>query len=128
MDNKYNGSSVIYGNKNFWFYNVSFCYVLLWPGSCSKLSCFKRPWSCLVLKNLLPFNVRERAGNLDDGGILFAAGYLILKQRIRRKKEREAQKRKKMLVREIYKQRNESEIYHNLVPQTAIRDRELYFK
>ena len=52
---------------------------------------------------------------MDDEDILFAAGYLILKRRIRRKKEREARKRREMWVREIYKQRNESGIYHNLV-------------
>ena len=52
---------------------------------------------------------------MDDEDILFAAGYLILKRRIRRKKEREARKRREMWVRGIYKQRNESGIYHNLV-------------
>ena len=52
---------------------------------------------------------------MDDEDILFAAGYLILKRRIRRKKEREARKRREMWVREIYKQRNESGIYYNLV-------------
>ena len=65
---------------------------------------------------------------MDDEDILFATGFLILKRRIRRKKEREARKRRKMWVREIYKQRNESGIYHNLVLEIALRDRELYFK
>ena len=64
---------------------------------------------------------------MDDEDILFATVYLMLKQRIRRKKEREAQRRRKMWVREIYKQRNESRIYHNLVLEMALRDRELYF-
>ena len=41
-----------------------FCYLLLWPGSCSKLSCFRRPWSCPFLKNLRPVNVKERAEGL----------------------------------------------------------------
>ena len=65
---------------------------------------------------------------MDDEDILFATGYLILKRRIRRKKEREARKRRKIWVREIYKQRNESGIYHNLVLEIATGDRKLYFK
>ena len=69
--------------------------------------------------------MKERAEGLDDEGILFATGYLILKQRIRRKNEREARKRRKMWVREIYKQKNESGIYHNLVLEMALGDREL---
>ena len=63
---------------------------------------------------------------MDDEDILFATGYLILKQRIRRKKEREAQRRRKMLVREIYKQRNESRIYHNLVLEMALGDGSIF--
>ena len=65
---------------------------------------------------------------MDDEGILFATGYLILKRRIRRKKERDARNRGKIWVREIYKQRNESGICHNLVLEMALGDRELYFK
>ena len=62
---------------------------------------------------------------MDDEYILFSTSYLILKQRIQRKKEREARKRRKMCVREIYKQSNESGIYHNLVLEMALGDREL---
>ena len=66
---------------------------------------------------------------MDDEDISFATtGYLILKRRIRRKKERETRKRRKMWVREIYKQRNESGIYHNLVLEMTLGDSELYFK
>ena len=65
---------------------------------------------------------------MNNENILFATGYLILKRRIRRKKEREARKRRKLWVREIYKQKKESEIYHNLVLEMAAGDRELYFK
>ena len=65
---------------------------------------------------------------MDNEDILFATGYLILKRKIRRKKEREARKRRKLWVREIYKQKKESEIYHNLVLEMAVGDRELYFK
>ena len=35
---------------------------------------------------------------MDDEDILFATGYLILKRRIRRKKEREVRKRRKIVV------------------------------
>ena len=66
---------------------------------------------------------------MDDEDISFATtGYLILKRRIRRKKERETRKRRKMWVLEIYKQRNESGIYRNLVLEMALGDSELYFK
>ena len=65
---------------------------------------------------------------MDDEDILFATGYLILKRWIRGKKEQEVRKRKKIWVREIYKQRNESGIYHNLVLEMALGDRELYFQ
>jgi len=65
---------------------------------------------------------------MEDEDILFTIGYLILKRRIRKKKEREAQKKRKMWVREIYNQRNKSGIYHNLVQEMALGDRELYFK
>ena len=65
---------------------------------------------------------------MDDEDILFATGYLIPKRWIGRKKEREARKRRKMQVRQIYKQRKESGIYHNLVLEMALGDRELYFK
>ena len=64
---------------------------------------------------------------MDDEYILFSTGYLTLKRRIRRKKERETRKKRKMWVQEIYKQRNESGIYQNLVLEMALGDRELYF-
>ena len=64
---------------------------------------------------------------MDDEDILFTMGYLILKRTIQREKE-EARKGRKICVREIYKQRNESRIYHNLVVEMALGDRELYFK
>ena len=63
---------------------------------------------------------------MNNENILFATGYLILKRRIRRKKEREARKRRKLWVREIYKQKKESEIYHNLVLEMAVGDGENY--
>ena len=63
---------------------------------------------------------------MDDEDISFATtGYLTLKRRIRRKNERGTRKRRKMWVQEIYKQRNESGIYHNLVLEMALGDSEL---
>ena len=59
MDKKDNGSSVIYGKKNLWFCNMLTCYLVLWPGSCSKLSCFQRPSDCPFLKIFYPVNVKE---------------------------------------------------------------------
>ena len=42
------------GKKNLWFYYIFSFYLLLWPGCSSKLSCFKRLWSCPFLKNFAP--------------------------------------------------------------------------
>ena len=64
---------------------------------------------------------------MDDENILFATGYLILKRRIWRKKERQARKGRKISVREIYKEKNESGIYHNIVLGMALGDTKLYF-
>ena len=64
---------------------------------------------------------------MDDENILFATGYLILKRRIWRKKEREARKGRKISVREIYKEKNESGIYHNIFLGMALGDTKLYF-
>ena len=64
MDKKCNGSSVIYDKKNFRFCNMLSCYLVLWPGSCSKPSCFKQSWSCPLLENLCPLNVKKRAVGL----------------------------------------------------------------
>ena len=32
-------------------------FLVLWPESCCKLSCFKRPWSCPFLKSFCPLIV-----------------------------------------------------------------------
>ena len=54
-----------------WYKNPRFCnilsfYIVLWPGFCSKLSYFKRPWSCPFLKNLCHLNVKECAEGLVE--------------------------------------------------------------
>ena len=43
------------------------CYFVLWPGSCSKLSCFKWSWNWTFLKKLCPFNMKECAEGLKKG-------------------------------------------------------------
>ena len=50
--------------KNLRFFNMLFCRLLSWPGSCSKPNCFKRPWSGLFLKCLCPLNIKECAESL----------------------------------------------------------------
>ena len=65
---------------------------------------------------------------MDDEDTSFATGYLILKRKIPRKKEREAQKRRNIWVWKIYKQRNENAIYHNLSVEMSQGYRDLYFK
>ena len=71
MDKRYKGSPVIYGKKNLRFCNILPFYLVLWPGSCSKLNCFKRPWSCSFLKNLCPLNAEESVEGLHKTKKLF---------------------------------------------------------
>ena len=59
MDKKHNGSSVISGIKTF---DSVISYLVLWPGSCSKLSYFRRPWSCPFLKRSNLDNVEGQLG------------------------------------------------------------------
>ena len=63
--------------------------------------------------------------NMDDEETLVALGFIILKRRERRKK---ARKSRKMWVREIYKQRENLGIFHTLVQEMALGDRQFYFK
>ena len=65
---------------------------------------------------------------MEDEETLVALGFIILKRRERRKKEKEARKSRKMWVREIYKQRENLGIFHTLVQEMALGDREFYFK
>ena len=60
--------------------------------------------------------------------LLLSLGYILLKRSIRKRKEREARHAKKMWVREIFKQRETAGIYHTLVQEMALGDRECCFK
>ena len=62
---------------------------------------------------------------MDEEEILLALGFIFLKRRQRKQKIR---KMKKIWVREIFRQRENHGIYHNLVQEMALGDRELYFK
>ena len=46
------------------------CYLVLWPGSCFILCCFKQPWSCPFLKFFCPLNVIERVEDLRPATLL----------------------------------------------------------
>ena len=65
---------------------------------------------------------------MDEEELLLSLGYILLKRSIRRRKERKARHARKMWVREIFKKRETAGIYHTLVQEMALGDRELYFK
>ena len=65
---------------------------------------------------------------LGDEDLVYLAVYILLKRSIRRKKDEKARKKRTIWVRQIYKQREKSGIFHNLVREMALGDREFYFK
>ncbi|XP_057294525.1 uncharacterized protein LOC130623036 [Hydractinia symbiolongicarpus] len=65
---------------------------------------------------------------MDDEDLLIYLGYILLKRSSRREAERKARKKRSIWVRQIYKQREECGIYHTLVQEMALGDRESYFK
>ena len=60
---------------------------------------------------------------MDD---LMILAFLIIRRRRRRRRERK--KVKRVWVRDIYKTREELGIYHTLVQEMQLGDREFYFK
>lgn len=65
---------------------------------------------------------------MDDEEALIFLSYMLLKRRFRREAERKARKKRSLWVRPIYRQREECGIYHTLVQEMALGDREFYFK
>ena len=65
---------------------------------------------------------------LVDEDVVYLAAYISPKWSIRRKKDEKARKKRIIWVRQIYKQREKSGIFHNLVREMVLGDREFYFK
>ena len=65
---------------------------------------------------------------MDDEEAMIFSSYILLKRRLCRKAERKARKKRSLWVRQIYRQREESGIYHTLVQEMALGDRESYFR
>ena len=65
---------------------------------------------------------------MNDEELLLALGYLLLKRRIRRRKQLQAKNVRRMWVREIFKERERKGIFHTLVQEMALGDRESYFR
>ena len=61
---------------------------------------------------------------LGDEDVVYLAAYILLKRSIRRKKDEKARKKRTIWVRQIYKQSEKSGIFHNLVPEMVLGDRE----
>ena len=59
---------------------------------------------------------------------MYLAAYILLKRSIQRKKDEKARKKITIWVRQIYKQREVSGIFHKFVREMALGDREFYFK
>ena len=51
---------------------------------------------------------------LGDEDVVYLAAYILLKRSILRKKDEKARKKRTIWVRQIYKQREKSDIFHNL--------------
>ena len=65
---------------------------------------------------------------MDDEELLIYLGYILLKRSSRREAERKFRKKRSMWVRQIYKQREEHGLYHTLIQEMTLGDRESYFK
>ena len=65
---------------------------------------------------------------MDRKEVFFALGYLLLKCGIGRRKQLQAKSARKMWVRELFKHRERSGIFHTLVQEMALGYRESYFK
>ena len=65
---------------------------------------------------------------LGDEDVVYLAAYILLKRSIRRKKDEKARKKRTIWVRQVYKQREKFGIFHNLVREMALGDREFCFK
>ena len=65
---------------------------------------------------------------LADEDVVYLAVYILLNRSIRGKKDEKARKKRIIWVRQIYKQREKSGIFHNLVREIVFGDREFYFK
>ncbi len=65
---------------------------------------------------------------MDDEEALIFLSYLTLKRRKRREDEKKARKKRTQWVRQIYQQREQCGVYHTLVQEMALGDREFYFK
>ena len=61
---------------------------------------------------------------LVDEDVVYLAAYITPKRSIRRKKDEKARKKRTIWVRQIYKQSEKSGIFHNLVPEMVLGDRE----
>ena len=65
---------------------------------------------------------------LGDEDVVYLAAYILLKRSIRRKNDEKDRKKRTIWLRQIYKQREKSGIFHNLVREMALGDQEFYFK
>ena len=65
---------------------------------------------------------------MDEEELLLALGYLVLKRRIRRAKQLRAKYVRKMWVKDIFKERERKGIFHTLVQEMTLGDRESYFR
>ena len=63
--------------------------------------------------------------DLDDEEVLYLTAYLLLRKKIKKKK---LSKNRNIWVRQIYKERGRYGIFHNLVREMELGDREFYFK
>ena len=65
---------------------------------------------------------------MDDEEVVICLSFLLLKRRFRRKNQQKKKKKRSQWVRPIYQRREENGLFHTLVQEMALGDREFYLK
>ena len=63
---------------------------------------------------------RKHSINMDDEGVMIFLRYILLKRRFHKKAERKVRKKRSLWVTQIYRQMEESDIFHTLVQEMAL--------
>ena len=63
---------------------------------------------------------RKDSINMDDEGVMIFLRYILLKRRFHKKAERKVRKKRSFWVTQIYRQMEESDIFHTLVQEMAL--------
>ena len=65
---------------------------------------------------------------MDEDEALMILGFLLIRKRRRQRNKQKVKKNRAMRVLDVYKQWEEKGIYHTLVQELQLGDKEFYFK